>query len=329
MDSERFKQAVVEAIAKRAGYVCTNPDCGALTTGPAETAGAAVNLGEAAHIFGARPGSARYSNSMSDAERSDITNAIWLCRNCHKRVDTDSAQFTSELLFEWKREHERAMVFRLGKPGAIMRQRVTDQKIEKFKRYSYLAQQIIVDQPLGWELKLTAELIRNGLEPTKFRWESLKKGLYIRPVTQVPSDEVVKWLEIRFFIIIRVVAALERLVSDELMAAWGPLGAPGSETQICRVCDLIAEACEHVLAWEEVVHFAVVPIPFERAKELLCGIGGPIINKIFELAPWIMNIIELGENSGPHRLVVEFSLPEGWVEEYHQALRVAEMELGF
>jgi hypothetical protein len=84
---------VIETVAKRAGNICSNPDCQALTTGPAETEDKSVTIGEAAHIFGANPGSARFDEKMSSSERSDITNAIWLCRNCHKLADADAARF--------------------------------------------------------------------------------------------------------------------------------------------------------------------------------------------------------------------------------------------
>ncbi len=88
----RFPRAVVTVLAQRAANTCTNPDCGAVTSGPAEDEARAVNVGEAAHIFGAQPGSARYDPAMEDVGRADVTNAIWLCRNCHKRVDADPQQ---------------------------------------------------------------------------------------------------------------------------------------------------------------------------------------------------------------------------------------------
>ncbi|WP_328590120.1 HNH endonuclease [Paraburkholderia acidicola] len=65
---------------------CANPDCGAVTSGQTDDPYSAVNVGEAAHIYGAHPGSARYDPRMTSDERSAISNAIWLCSNCHKLV---------------------------------------------------------------------------------------------------------------------------------------------------------------------------------------------------------------------------------------------------
>jgi hypothetical protein len=94
MSSEnRFKQAVITTLAKRAANRCSNPDCGAITSGPSMKRSGTVNVGEAAHIFGAHPGSARYDPAMTSVERADLTNAIWLCNNCHKLIDDDPLRY--------------------------------------------------------------------------------------------------------------------------------------------------------------------------------------------------------------------------------------------
>jgi hypothetical protein len=101
-----FSQNTKETLAKRAGQICSNPRCLKPTSGPHTHPDKAVNLGEAAHIRGARPGSARYDADLTDKERSDISNGIWLCRTCAKLVDSDEAHYTPDLLQKWKRDHE-------------------------------------------------------------------------------------------------------------------------------------------------------------------------------------------------------------------------------
>lgn len=63
-------------------------------------------LGEAAHIRGARPGSARFDTNMSDAERAEPSNAIWLCNVCAKLIDSDPTKFPVGSLNAWKSQHE-------------------------------------------------------------------------------------------------------------------------------------------------------------------------------------------------------------------------------
>lgn len=101
-----FLKTTKENLAKRAGQVCSNPECRKPTSGPHSDEDQAINLGEAAHIRAARKGQARYDPDMTDEERRNIKNGIWLCRECARKIDLDENQYPVELLIIWKREHE-------------------------------------------------------------------------------------------------------------------------------------------------------------------------------------------------------------------------------
>jgi hypothetical protein len=247
MEEQRFSRQTIDTITKRAGQLCSNPDCQAITSGPSETPNKSISVGEAAHIFGANPGSARFRESMLPVERSDITNAIWLCRICHKLIDTDPIRFPAQLLFEWRREHENSVICRVGKPGYLVRQKMLSRELAAFKDCSYLAQQIIIDKPHAWEFKLTAELLRDKLTTILARWRSLKKGLYVKPTIRIPPTEMIDWCQSRMDELTGVVDALSGLINHEMAGAWGPSGQPGSETEILRVCDLFVEASQGLL----------------------------------------------------------------------------------
>ena len=114
---DSFLLDTIGTLVKRAANRCSNPLCGAITSGPAQVPTESVNVGEAAHIRGAHPGSARYEGAMTAGERSDIANAIWLCANCHTLIDSDRDQFTADVLLTWKAEHEARVAARVGKAG--------------------------------------------------------------------------------------------------------------------------------------------------------------------------------------------------------------------
>ena len=64
--------------------------------------------GEVAHIRGAKPGSARYDESMSDAERAAFENLIVLCPTHHHFVDEiERDRYTVDVLTTMKDRHER------------------------------------------------------------------------------------------------------------------------------------------------------------------------------------------------------------------------------
>jgi hypothetical protein len=64
-----FLKPTIDALAKRANLICSNPECRVLTGGPHSDPIKPPNIGEAAHIKGARSGSARYDPNMTDEQR--------------------------------------------------------------------------------------------------------------------------------------------------------------------------------------------------------------------------------------------------------------------
>lgn len=101
-----FSKATIEQLRKRVGERCSNQKCLAPTSGPQLDASKSINIGVAAHIHAASEGGPRYLAKMSSAERKDILNAIWLCQNCAKLIDSDNERFPAELLISWKNEAE-------------------------------------------------------------------------------------------------------------------------------------------------------------------------------------------------------------------------------
>lgn len=105
-DPNDFLDKTKKTLAKRAAESCSNPKCPQTTSGPHTDPDKAVNLGEAAHIRGALPGTARYDPLMTAAQRRDISNGIWLCRTCAGLIDRDPSKYPVDLLNQWKMEHE-------------------------------------------------------------------------------------------------------------------------------------------------------------------------------------------------------------------------------
>jgi len=103
-----FPEQVKVALAKRASYVCSNPDCRVLTVAPADVdATKVIYVGEAAHICAAAEGGPRYDKNMSDEQRKGIENAIFVCSTCADMIDKNNgADFSVKALRIWKEQHE-------------------------------------------------------------------------------------------------------------------------------------------------------------------------------------------------------------------------------
>jgi hypothetical protein len=106
------------AVAQKAMYLCSNPEC-LRVTGFVTAKGKPRAIAQVAHIQAAAAGGPRREDIVvlpdgSMLERGSEGNAIWLCVPCHIRVDSDADSYPSELLVEWKNEHEQLISSLVG-----------------------------------------------------------------------------------------------------------------------------------------------------------------------------------------------------------------------
>lgn len=102
MSRDNFAKKTIDTLAQRVGFICSNPVCKAHTVGPNSQPDKATRIGKAAHVSAASNGGPRFREALSPAERSHISNGIWLCANCADLIDKDEAKYTIEVLNTWK-----------------------------------------------------------------------------------------------------------------------------------------------------------------------------------------------------------------------------------
>lgn len=112
---DEFPESVKRAIALRVNNRCSNPSCGASTSGPQLEPERSLNIGVAAHITAASPGGPRYDPNLSEEERASAANGIWLCQNCAKLVDNDTRRFPESVLRRWKETAEAHALDSIGR----------------------------------------------------------------------------------------------------------------------------------------------------------------------------------------------------------------------
>jgi hypothetical protein len=295
MASPDFRARTVETLARRAAFLCSNPDCRANTVGPNSDPGKATTIGEAAHIFGARPGSKRFRAAMTDSARSAITNGIWLCCNCHQKVDSDEYRYTSDVLFAWREQHEHFVQSELGNSADRILGERQREELEPFASYPPLIRRIVLDKPDGWEWRLTAELMRYLNEPLFRKLSDLREGLYAAPQEHIDEEEAPEWVRQRLAEMSRLMKPLDGLVR-RLNQSWGKPGEPGSVEEIHHVCRLFRASLEQVVLFEERVYFANGPDSYARALRLLRDIAGSQADKLAEIPIFMDELLRLLES---------------------------------
>lgn len=324
-----FSNSTRELLAKRANQICSNPECGAATAAASQSSpDKVIVVGEAAHIYGARETTARYRASMSDIERADIINGIWLCRNCHKAIDDDQNSYPADLLYKWQSIHEVLVFERLGKRNSLLRRELFDEEIESLGKIPEIAKRIIRDTPDAWEFKLTAVLLPHHLKSAEQRWDELTRGFYTKKLSHVEPKQFIGWMTARNMEILQTIRTLTSLV-EELQTSWGKPGEAGEATKINRACLLLGRMAGRMVDWEEDVKFMLAHEPFDQIPDLLAGAGGHNIKELGTIKQTLDRIIEFNDDDSrkesrtfEHTLIID--LPNNWEANLSAGLKKAE-----
>lgn len=103
-----FDSKTIDALAKRASYICSNPECRSLTICPSEVnVEKYIYIGIAAHITSAAIKGPRYDATLTQEQRCSIENGIFLCVTCASMIDKNNGvDFSVEQLKQWKSQHD-------------------------------------------------------------------------------------------------------------------------------------------------------------------------------------------------------------------------------
>ncbi len=87
-----FTEKTKLQIAKRAGWLCSDPSCRRPTIGSTSDGDGEINLGTAAHICAAAPGGPRYDPNQTPTQRRSADNGMWMCKLHGTSVDAKDSE---------------------------------------------------------------------------------------------------------------------------------------------------------------------------------------------------------------------------------------------
>ena len=102
--SSSLPQKVLVNLALKSGNRCAFPNCNTKLTADGTANDVSANLGEAAHIVGEK--GPRHDPNLPISFLNSVENLVYLCRNHHRLIDSQSATYTVDQIREWKQNHE-------------------------------------------------------------------------------------------------------------------------------------------------------------------------------------------------------------------------------
>ncbi len=320
-----FNSKAKEILCKRAGSMCSNPDCRKLTTAASES-GTAIVIGEAAHICGARKGSARFVENMSDLIRAETTNGIWLCAACHKMIDDDPIRFPAELLFKWCEMHDAFTAAMLQSGGSIARLEYQKDLAEEYKDLSPSSRRILIDKPVFWEGLLTLEIMREFLLPLDRRRIDLFTKAFVGKSIVIREGEEILFLRRKMHELMQIIESITTVYTRQLIPSWGETGEAGNSKEILHVCRSMERAARLMIEWEEEV--ASVFLENDEFQRIIDVLSGAAVHNFSELTKVVDIVAELADSvlSSEDDSIIEsnhtmvFDLPENFDKDIETAL---------
>lgn len=122
----------------------------------------AACIGENAHIYGEKSDAARYDKDQLEDTVNSERNLIFLCCNCHKKIDTDVNTYPVKKLLDIKEQHEKWVVQQLERESATY----TFAELEVLAKY--LIVNIVGEYATNYSiLKIDEKLKKNSLESVR------------------------------------------------------------------------------------------------------------------------------------------------------------------
>lgn len=139
---DNFSIAVANTARDLVSGICSNPTCEVFTiSAKSFGTGGTTNVGTAAHIHAAAPRGKRYDESQTREERRGIANAIWLCANCGRLIDSDDAAYPPSLLRQWKSAAEQRARDWVGKRATTVDEVNSEERLRVTSQLNTLALQ--------------------------------------------------------------------------------------------------------------------------------------------------------------------------------------------
>lgn len=120
----------------------------------------AACIGENAHIYGEKPDAARYNSTKDETFVNSERNLIFLCCNCHKKIDTDIASYSTEGLFALKAKHEQWVVEMLKQKSISY----SFAELEVLAKYLMSSSASMKNAPSFSLLKIDEKIKKNSLQ---------------------------------------------------------------------------------------------------------------------------------------------------------------------
>jgi hypothetical protein len=191
-----------------------------------------------------------------------------------------------------------------------------------FSEETNRAKELVQTMPPLWEYHLAQELLRSKLMDIGRSREDLDRDLTYKRAIRLDGIKYFAWIQERMADLENIIAVFMKIINEELIASFGPLGHPGDPIRIKDCVNKLIEGCRHLIEWEIKRRAVIPPESFIKLHELQKGWSLRLIDSVEKLHNELAKIHP--GMSGPHEIKIVFEAPKEIAEALTEIKRLRE-----
>lgn len=150
--------------------------------------------------------------------------------------------------------------------------------------------QIVMQKPFGWEYRLFAQILKDGIDEQKYKKNDLRFGVAIGQVTKIEGlVEFGRWFGAQSSQLMNITNALTKLLNEGLVIAFGEPGVAGDPEMIMYIGRRIIECYKWMIDWSLQFKRLDIEEELEGLVNLASKMASNAINEIEEYSITLHN----------------------------------------
>lgn len=184
----------------------------------------------------------------------------------------------------------------------------------EFLNESEAIKRIVINKDELWEYRLASELLKDRMRRLDDKFDEVRSGVTVRRTKFLAGRDTIDFIQDLLKDLTTIMAASQKILSAQLMPAFGPSGVPGNPVLIKRACDNLYVNFTSLYEWEMDVRFVRPHEVFENILFKMHGWADELLSEFRRLPREIDDLLFRPNLSGQYSINLTIGPPSGLQE---------------
>lgn len=170
---------------------------------------------------------------------------------------------------------------------------------------------IVVNRGELWEYRLACELLKDRMSRIDAKFADIARGLAFRRTRFLAARDTINHIQDLLADLTGVMSTAVKVLHEEIVPGFGPLGVPGDATQIKRGCDNLYSLFLALYEWELDVRFVRPHELFSELLKTMHGWSDQLLSEFRRLPRELDTLLAQPGLTGEHSINLKIKAPAG------------------